>query len=64
MTEDVKRRIFEPFFTTKAVGQGTGLGLSITWEIMQRHQGQIEVTSTPGVGTSFRLTLPIQHTEH
>jgi signal transduction histidine kinase len=63
MPEDVKKRIFEPFFTTKAVGQGTGLGLSISWEIMQRHQGHIDVTSAPGVGTTFRLTLPIQHTE-
>lgn len=64
MPEDVKKRIFEPFYTTKAVGQGTGLGLSITWEIMQRHDGLIEVTSAPGVGTTFRLTLPIQHAEH
>jgi signal transduction histidine kinase len=64
MPENVKKRIFEPFFTTKAVGQGTGLGLSISWEIIQRHQGHIEVTSAPGVGTTFRLTLPIQHTEH
>jgi hemerythrin-like metal-binding protein len=63
MTDDVKLRIFEPFFTTKAVGQGTGLGLSISWEIMQRHHGQIDVSSTPGVGTTFRLSLPIQHIE-
>jgi hemerythrin-like metal-binding protein len=63
MTEEVKRRIFEPFFTTKAVGQGTGLGLSISWEIMQRHRGHIDVTSAPGMGTTFHLSLPIQHTE-
>ena len=63
MPEDVKKRIFEPFYTTKPVGKGTGLGLSITWEIIQRHHGQIEVTSAPGAGTTFRLTLPIKHVE-
>jgi hemerythrin-like metal-binding protein len=63
MPEDVKKHIFEPFYTTKPVGKGTGLGLSITWEIVQRHQGQMEVTSAPGAGTTFRLTLPIKHAE-
>lgn len=58
MSEAVQKRIFEPFYTTKPVGKGTGLGLSITWEIIQRHHGQIEVHSTPGVGTTFRITLP------
>ena len=41
-------RIFEPFFTTKAVGKGTGLGLSITYEIIQRHRGEITVASEEG----------------
>lgn len=63
MPEDVKKHIFEPFYTTKPVGKGTGLGLSITWEIIQRHHGQIEVNSAPGAGTTFRLTLPIKHVE-
>jgi signal transduction histidine kinase len=63
MPEDVKKRIFEPFYTTKEVGKGTGLGLSISWEIVQRHNGEIEVTSAPGEGTRFRVTLPIQHPE-
>jgi hemerythrin-like metal-binding protein len=63
MPEDVKKRIFEPFYTTQEVGKGTGLGLSISWEIMQRHQGEIEVTSAPGQGSTFHLTLPIHHTE-
>ncbi|MDD5478326.1 bacteriohemerythrin [Rhodoferax sp.] len=60
MTEDVKKRIFEPFYTTKPVGKGTGLGLSITWEIINRHHGQLSVNSTPDQGTTFRITLPIK----
>jgi signal transduction histidine kinase len=58
MTEEVKRRIFEPFFTTKDVGEGTGLGLSITYGIIEEHDGNIEVYSTPGKGSEFIITLP------
>lgn len=61
MNLNTSRQIFDPFFTTKTVGQGTGLGLSIShFIISQRHHGRIEVSSTPGVGTTFILTLPIQ----
>lgn len=52
-------RIFEPFFTTKPVGKGTGLGLSLSYSIVQRHGGSIEVDSQLGVGSSFRVLLPI-----
>jgi two-component system, NtrC family, sensor kinase len=61
MSEEVKKRIFEPFYTTKPVGKGTGLGLSLTWEIVQRHNGHIQVTSAPGQGTTFRVGLPLAH---
>jgi signal transduction histidine kinase len=57
MTEEVKHRIFDPFFTTKDVGQGTGLGLSIVFKIIQRHEGRIEVVSSPGNGAEFIITL-------
>jgi PAS domain S-box-containing protein len=53
------RRIFEPFFTTKPIGQGTGLGLSVSYNIVQRHQGQLTLDSEPGRGTTFRITLPV-----
>jgi PAS domain S-box-containing protein len=51
-------RIFDPFFTSKPVGQGTGLGLAISHQIICDHCGRIEVASTPGLGTTFRVLLP------
>ena len=51
-------RIYDPFFSTKGPKKGTGLGLSITYGIVQEHNGIIEVDSTPGEGTRFRLEFP------
>jgi two-component system, NtrC family, sensor kinase len=55
--EDIKK-IFEPFYSTKA--KGTGLGLAVSYGIVQNHQGDIRVLSTPGQGTRFTLEFPIR----
>lgn len=59
MTEETKAKIFDPFFTTKPVGKGTGLGLSLSYKMVTHNNGKIEVESTPGVGTTFRISLPL-----
>jgi signal transduction histidine kinase len=53
-------RIFEPFYTTKPVGKGTGLGLSLSYSIVKKHHGSIEVSSRVGVGSTFRVILPVK----
>jgi two-component system NtrC family sensor kinase len=62
--KDVLPRIFDPFFTTKPVGKGTGLGLSLSYRIIEKHRGTFNVVSEPGVGSTFRITLPIRQNEH
>jgi signal transduction histidine kinase len=56
--QEIKEHIFEPFFTSKEVGIGTGLGLSICYSIIQRHNGDITVKSSPTEGTEFVISLP------
>jgi PAS domain S-box-containing protein len=52
-------RIFDPFFTTRPVGEGTGLGLALCYQIVRKHGGAIEVESEVGVGTTVRVSLPL-----
>jgi signal transduction histidine kinase/predicted CoA-binding protein len=56
--KDVQQKLFSPFFTTKPLGKGTGLGLNISFNIIQKHNGQIKVSSHPG-STRFTVQLPI-----
>jgi PAS domain S-box-containing protein len=60
MSRETLDRIFEPFYTTK--GSGTGLGLAIAHRIVERHQGRMEVSSRPRVGTKVRVLLPTDST--
>ncbi|WP_269791859.1 ATP-binding protein [Stenotrophomonas sp. Iso1] len=60
ISADLRQRIFDPFFTTKPVGSGTGLGLSISYGIINKHHGRIDLESTVGEGSRFRIVLPIR----
>lgn len=58
---EVLPKIFDPFFTTKPVGEGTGLGLSIVHKILKGHGGAINVRSVPNKGSTFTVSLPVDH---
>lgn len=56
--ESVKAHIFEPFYSTKEATKGVGLGLAVVYGIVHRHGGRIDVDSSPGEGSTFRVVLP------
>ena len=60
MSKGTVEKIFDPFFTTKGIGSGTGLGLSISYGVIQKHGGDILVSSEPGKGTEFKIILPVE----
>jgi signal transduction histidine kinase len=62
MEPDVMAHVFEPFFTTKAPGEGSGLGLASVYGIVRQSGGFVDVESTPNVGTTFRIYLPLANT--
>ncbi|WP_300426880.1 sensor histidine kinase, partial [uncultured Thalassolituus sp.] len=60
MAPEVQSRIFEPFYTTREKGKGTGIGLALCYKLIREHDGEIRVSSRPGAGTTFSLTIPLR----
>ncbi|XWK88503.1 MAG: ATP-binding protein [Phormidium sp.] len=60
IASEIKNKIFDPFFTTKPIGKGSGLGLFVCYNVVQQHQGKLEVVSELGKGTEFIISLPIK----
>ncbi len=61
---EIRKHIFDPFFTTKEVGEGMGIGLSLVYSTVKHHQGDIEVSSQPGQGTTFVIKLPLENSKN
>jgi len=61
ISEDMRERIFNPFVTTREVGEGTGLGLTVSDSIVASHGGTLDVESTVGQGSVFRVSFPMLH---
>ncbi|MET0592829.1 MAG: ATP-binding protein, partial [Polyangiaceae bacterium] len=59
MSKEVQEHIFEPFFTTKGPRAGTGLGLAVAYGIVRQHRGMLHCYSEKGVGSSFKVYLPV-----
>ncbi|MFM2062015.1 MAG: hypothetical protein RLZZ507_1685 [Cyanobacteriota bacterium] len=59
ISPELQSKIFDPFFTTKPVNKGTGIGLAISYQIIEKHQGNIYVGSDPSYGTEFVIEIPI-----
>ncbi|MFO7904176.1 MAG: sensor histidine kinase [Planctomycetota bacterium] len=60
----VRRHLFDPFYSGREAGRGLGLGLAKCWRVVLLHGGQIDVTSAPGQGTTFSVTLPLEQGRH
>ena len=60
MSPAIVKKILDPFYTNQDVGSGTGLGLTVSMDIIQTHNGKIEVESKEGKGTTFIISLPVK----
>jgi signal transduction histidine kinase len=59
IAREVQKQVFDPFFTTGKRGQGTGLGLWVVAQLVRAQSAEIELESTPGQGTTFRVVWPV-----